>query len=263
VYDNVHRFTHEDIEGAVIRVLDDEIVSINEFLPAEEKLDRPGEFRLAYTCCYLRHRGTHVLVDAGFDPDTVPGALESIDVSPEEIEWVLLTHADRDHAGGLLRQDRSFTYPNAQHVIGHDLWEALCRPETLDSLDDERGPFYRRLVDAFDEHLQLYVEESEIVDGVRFVPNPGHRIGHAVYEFAAAKSPLLHTGDAFMHAIFVEQPGRSNRIDTDADQAAVSRVRLVERAAASNALVLATHIPFPGMGRIERSGGTTRWEPVR
>jgi len=260
--ENVHRFAHEDIEGAVIRVLDDELVSIDEFLPEGETLDEPIEFPFAYTCCYLRHRGRHVLIDTGFDPDTAPGALESIGVASEEIDLVLLTHADYDHAGGLLRADGSFTYPSARHVIGRELWENLRKPETLDALGDERGALYRKLVTAFDEHLRLPAEESEVADGVRFVPSPGHRIGHAVYEFTTDGAPLLHTGDAFFHPIFVERPGRSNSIDSNAEQAAASRIALAERAAASNALVLSTHIPFPGIGRIELDGDGFRWVEV-
>ena len=257
--DNVHRFTHEDVEGAVIRVLEDEVVSVNEFLPAELALGGQPEYRFAYTCCYLRHRGRHVLIDAGFDPDTVPGALESIDVVPEEIDLVLLTHADRDHVAGLLMRDGSFTYPNAQHVIGLELWKNLRKPETLDALGDERGPFYRQLVAAFDDRLELPDDESEVADGVQFVPNPGHRIGHAVYEFASDGPPLLHTGDAFFHPLFAEHPNWPNPTDSLPEQAVASRIALVARAVEAAALILSTHVPFPGIGRIEPADGAYRW----
>jgi glyoxylase-like metal-dependent hydrolase (beta-lactamase superfamily II) len=259
----VHRFTHEDIEGAVIRILDDEILSLDEFLAEEHHLAEGAEYPFAYTCCYLRYRGRHVLVDAGFDSDTAPGALESIDVSPEEIEVVLLTHADRDHVAGLLMPGGTFTYPNAQHVIGLELWENLRKPETLDALDGERQAFFRRFVHAFDDHMQLPEEESEVIDGVRFIPSPGHRIGHAIYGFATAGHPLLHTGDSFFHAIFAEHPDWPNVTDSIPDLAVESRKALVARAVETKALILSSHIPFPGIGRIERlADGTYRWEDV-
>ena len=264
--ESVHRFTHGDIEGAVIRIMEDEIVSTHEFLPDELKLDDPEEAIFSYTCCYLRYRGKHVLIDAGFDPDTAPGALESIDVAPEEIELVLLTHADRDHIAGLLMPDGTFTYPNAQHVIGRELWENLRKPETLDGLDEDRAAFYRRFVNAFDDHMRLCEGETEVVPGVRFLPSPGHRVGHAIYEFdsdsATAGAPLLHTGDTFFHPMFAEQPDWPNMADSLPDQARDSRSAVIERAAASGALVLSSHVEFPGIGRIERSGDTTRWVPV-
>ena len=258
----VHRFTHEDIEGAVIRILEDELLTTNEFLAEEHHLAEGAEYRFAYTCCYLRHRGRHLLIDAGFDCDTAPGALESIDVTPEEIEVVLLTHADRDHVAGLLMPDGTFTYPNAQHVIGHELWENLRKPETLASLDGERQAFFRRFVRAFDDAMQLCKDESEVIDGIRFIPSPGHRVGHAVYEFATDGPPLLHTGDSFFHPLFAEHPDWPNVTDSLPEQAVASRIRLVGRAAASEALVLSSHIPFPGIGRIEPADGAYRWVPI-
>jgi len=196
VEEQIHRFRHHDIEGAVIRIMDDEILSLNEFLSEEHQLDEGDEYEFAYTCCYLKYRGRHILIDAGFDPDTTPGALESIDVSPEDIDLVLLTHADRDHVAGLLMADGTFTYPNARHFISKELWDNLSNPATLAALADERGAFYRKLVKAFDEHMQVCEDESDVADGIRLIPNPGHRIGHAVYQFESEEAPLLHTGSS-------------------------------------------------------------------
>ena len=263
--ENVHRFTHGEIEGAVIRIMEDEFLSTHEFLPDELKLGDPEESIFSYTCCYLRYRGKPVLIDAGFDPDTAPGALESIDVDAKEIEVVLLTHADRDHVAGLLMPDGSFTYPNAQHVIGRELWENLRKPETLDALDEERAAFYRRFVDAFDDHLQLCEGEIEVevLPGARFASSPGHRIGHAIYEFdSGSGAPLLHTGDTFFDSMYAEHPDWPNVADSLPDQAIASRIGVVERAVASGALVLSSHVEFPGIGRIERQGEFYRWVPV-
>jgi len=263
VEEQVHRFRHHDIEGAVIRIMDDEILSLNEFLAEEHHLDDGDEYEFAYTCCYTKYRDKHILIDAGFDPDTTPGALESIDVAPEDIELVLLTHADRDHVAGLLMGDGSFTYPNAQHVISKELWDNLADPATLEALGDERGTFFRKFVKLFDEAMQLCEQEEEIFDGVRFIPSPGHRIGHAVYEFASEGASLLHTGDAFFHPDFAEHPDWTNITDSIPDQAVESRKALVARAAKSDALVLSTHIPFPGIGRLKKVDNLVyQWTPI-
>jgi len=247
-----HPFAHEDIEGAVIRVLEDEILNVNEFLAEVEQLDEGGEYEFSYTCCYLKHRGRHILVDAGFDPDTTPGALECLDVDPADVAWVLLTHADRDHVAGLLMHDGSLTYPRAQHVIGKDLWDNLSNPATLAALDDERAAFYRKLVRALDSSIQLIDGESNVVDGIRFIPSAGHRIGHAVYEFSSEGAPLVHTGDSFFHPLFAEHPDWANVTDSIPAAAVDSRRALVARLAKSHALVLSSHIPFPGMGTLKK-----------
>lgn len=261
--EQVHRFRQYDIEGAVIRIMDDEILSLNEFLAEEHHLEAGAEYEFAYTCCYLKHRGRRVLIDAGFDPDTTPGALESIDVSPEDIELVLLTHADRDHVAGLLMADGSLTYPNAQHVIGKELWDNLSNPATLAALGDDRSAFYHKLVRVLNNSIQLCDGESDVADGIRFIPSPGHRIGHAVYEFASEGAPLLHTGDAFFHPVFAEHPDWANVTDSIPDQAVKSRKLLVDRAAESDALVLSTHTPFPGIGQLKKTDELVyQWMPI-
>jgi len=155
-------------------------------------------------------------------------------------------------------------------ISGEAYWalDALSKTvETaVDALDEERGAFYRKLVNAFDDHLQLCEGETEVLPGVRFIPSPGHRIGHAIYEFdsdsEAANPPLLHTGDAFFHPMFAEHPDWPNVADSLPDQARHSRIAVVERAAASGALVLSAHVEFPGIGRIERHDEAYKWGAV-
>jgi len=104
VPETIHRFTHGGIEGAILRILDDEPHSLNELLPDEYKLPEDRTLPLAYTCCYVRHRGRHVMVDGGIDGDEVTAQLDGLDVKPEDVDLVLITHADRDHVAGLILQ---------------------------------------------------------------------------------------------------------------------------------------------------------------
>jgi len=260
VEEQIHHFQHHDIEGAIVRILDDEILSVNEFLPEEHQLDEGDEYEFAYTSCYLHYRGKNVLIDAGFDPDTLPGALEALDVLPEDIDLVLLTHGDRDHVIGVVMHDGSLTYPNAQHVMSKELWDHLELRETLDAMPNDRARFYRALIRALDGHIQLAEEEEDVAKGIRFIPSPGHRLGHAVFQFETDESPLIHSADVFQHIIFAEHPDWPNVTDSDPDQAVQSRKALVALAAQSNALVLATHVPFPGMGFIRADASGYLWE---
>jgi glyoxylase-like metal-dependent hydrolase (beta-lactamase superfamily II) len=248
----VHRFQYNEVEGAIIRIMDDEPLSLNEFLDESHRLEEGDEYEFAYTCCYLHYHGRHVLIDAGFDPDTVPGALEMLGITPDDIELVLLTHADRDHVAGLLMFDGSPTYPAAHHVIRGDVWEHLSSPLTLDALGDERRPFYKRFVKAFQDRMDCIESDSEITDGILSIFTPGHRIGHTAFEFATSGAPLIHTGDAFFHRLFAEHPDWRNVTDSVPDLAVRSRTNLVARAAETKALVLSSHMPFPGMGRLAK-----------
>jgi len=257
----IYAFEHHDVAGAIIRVLEDEELSLNEFLTKDRQSEDVEDYAFAYTACYLNHRGRHILIDAGFDPDTVPGALESLGVAAEDIEFVLLTHADRDHVAGLLMQGGGLTYPTAEHVIGQMLWENLSRPETLDALPEDRAPFFRRLVSAFDDTIRRCADGETVADGIRFLLHHGHRVGHAVYEITAAGASIVHTGDAFFHRVFAEHPNWANPTDSLPAEAVESRSRLVPMLADTGALVLSTHLPFPGMGFIRRETNGYHWEP--
>ena len=46
------------------------------------------------------------------------------------------------------------------------------------------------------------------------------------------------------------------------EDAAATKRRLLDRAAADHALVHAFHFPFPGLGHVRRHGGGWVWEPA-
>jgi len=62
--------------------------------------------------------------------------------------------------------------------------------------------------------------------------------------------------------MYAEHPDWPNVADSLPDQAIASRIEVVERAAASGALVLSSHVEFPGIGRIERQGEAYKWMPI-
>ena len=52
-------------------------------------------------CIYVGSDNTHLLIDIGVSMKKVVAALEEIDVKPEELSGILITHEHSDHIGGL------------------------------------------------------------------------------------------------------------------------------------------------------------------
>jgi len=265
VSENVHRFTHGGVEGAILRILDDEPRSLNGLLPDEYKLPEDRTLPFAFTCCYVRHRGRHVMIDGGIDGDEVAAQLAVLDVKPEDVDLVLITHVDRDHVAGLILQigDGELIYPNARYAIDAGLWKELQVDETYDELPKHLQRLFKALVARLEDRTILCDGENEVADGITFVPCPGHRPGHAAYELdgdsGTTTGPLLHVGDAFMHPVFLEHPDWPVTGDTFPDQAVESRKALIERIAKTNALVIATHFPWPGIGQVQPRNAAAHW----
>lgn len=247
--EKLHLFTHGGTTGAVIRILPDDDRLLNELLP--EELQQPDDRKLsfAYTCCYLNHRRHHVMIDAGIDGDEVIESLAKLGVSAGDIELVCITHVDRDHVAGLVLQigDGELAYPNARYVIDAKLWMQLHQPETYDTLPKHLQRLFQRLKDLIEDRVILCDSETEVIDGITFVPCPGHRPDHAAYEFATEDSPILHIGDAAPHPLWFEHLDWPVIGDTLPKQAIESRKKILERAKTTAALVIGTHLPWPGI----------------
>jgi glyoxylase-like metal-dependent hydrolase (beta-lactamase superfamily II) len=73
---------------------------------------------------------------------------------------------------------------------------------------------------------------------------------------------LLCVADAVFHPLQLQYPYWLSPHDLRPEQALHSRLRLLDRAVAEQALVHASHFPFPGLGRVLAEGNTWRWQPV-
>jgi hypothetical protein len=64
------------------------------------------------------------------------------------------------------------------------------------------------------------------------------------------------------HPIHVTQPAWHAVVDTSPEQVEKTRRKLFNRAMEEQALVLAFHFPFPGLGHIIRRGDLYQWQPI-
>jgi hypothetical protein len=65
-------------------------------------------------------------------PWDIPAQLEELGLSREDIDFVILTHCDFDHAGGVVMHndngDEELTWPNATHIIQKKEWYDVENP---------------------------------------------------------------------------------------------------------------------------------------
>lgn len=179
-------------------------------------------------------------------------------IAPERVDHVIITHAHADHFNGLtVEQDDEWqpVYPNAMHYLGQDDWNTMQHKlYKSDSLESRTFGVLHRL-----GQLTLISDETEIVPGVTVIPAPGESAGHQIVRVALEEDVLYHIGDLIHHEVEIEQPEWACWW-ADQAQHQESRQRLLTRALAEDALLVASHIA--GVGRLRQTDTGLRWLTV-
>jgi len=112
--------------------------------------------------------------------------------------------------------------------------------------------------------LKTFEGNTELVPGVRAQSSYGHTPGHTIYVVESKGEKLVLIGD-LMHvaAVQFENPAVTIEFDTDQKAAARQRIKAFADAAKSGHMIGASHISFPGIGRLRSAGkqGYT-WVPL-
>lgn len=162
-------------------------------IPADERNRIP----LAMRCLVVETGERTVLIDDGVgnketgkfrniygvhnagSPTRLEDELRELEIEPEDIDTVLLTHLHFDHAGGstLEEEDGEIrpAFPNATYVIRRGEWDFAHR-------DNERiqASYLAHNMDPLESAgvVEFIDEDTEVVPGITMVRTPGHTPYH-------------------------------------------------------------------------------------
>jgi glyoxylase-like metal-dependent hydrolase (beta-lactamase superfamily II) len=175
-----------------------------------------------------------------------------------------LTHAHIDHIGGMVAGNRN-NYPNADVYIDRRDVKTFTDPST-----ESRAPAItkssfaatRQLVRLY-PRLQQVDGDCQIARGISVFDLSGHTPGQIGVKIEDGGQSLNLVSDMLFHpAAHPALPGFGIIFEMDKAAADASRARFFPRAAEEKSLLAATHMPFPGVGRIVRDGGSLKWLPA-
>jgi glyoxylase-like metal-dependent hydrolase (beta-lactamase superfamily II) len=211
----------------------------------------------------------YMLIDAGSGGTWEPTAgklaesLEAAGVKPEAIGKIVISHAHPDHIWGLVDEfDDSLRFPRAEYVVAareFDFWTS-GEAQMLTGPVEGIAAGARRVFGRIASRTTRIKPGDEVAPGIVAVDTAGHTPGHIALLISAGSARLLVTADAVQNShVAFAHPDWQPRMDMDGARAAVSRRRLLDMAATDRLPVLSYHLPFPGLGRVERKNSAFAW----
>jgi glyoxylase-like metal-dependent hydrolase (beta-lactamase superfamily II) len=143
-------------------------------------------------------------------------------------------------------------------------WNFWMADDVASRLPEDRqnfAPGAKRNLSSIKDKLQLIEPGTEIVSGIRTIDTSGHTAGHISIEIVSGGEALVVLSDALTHPIIsFAHPEWSPAADHhDAERAIATRRSLLARLTSDRSLAIGYHLPFPGLGRVERHGSAYRF----
>ncbi len=229
-----------------------------------EKYAPDGNIPNAVNAFLLRSGDRNILFDAGLGEKLIPN-LSALGVSPGEVEAVFLTHMHGDHVGGLMKDGAAvFTGPTTVMVADEeaDYWNALPNDNPGKKTIDLYGDRIVRVIPrpVTDEASPQLTAGGLGVGAIRAF---GHTPGHTAYLIESEGEKLLIWGDlAHAMAIQMPEPQVAVTYDVDPQEAVKARIELLDYVSKNRIPVAGMHVPYPGMGYVEKEGAGYRFIPL-
>ena len=145
-------------------------------------------------------------------------------------------------------------------VNERDFW---LKPGVEETVSDAlKGPAIGtvRRLKMIEKRIEVVKFGTELLPGVSLIDTAGHTPGHASVLLKFSNDSLLIGGDALSHPIIsFEQPDWAWGADHDAQMAVAMRKRLLDQLATDQIAILGYHLPWPGVGRVQRKDGRYRY----
>jgi glyoxylase-like metal-dependent hydrolase (beta-lactamase superfamily II) len=227
---------------------------------------RPSGVRFLFNQYLVEDGKQRILIDAGAagsigETGHLPQALATLGLKPSQIDAVIVTHMHQDHMGGLVLGGKN-NYPNAEVYIDRRDVKHWTDRAKRNGAPDFLQPSFKmaeQVVRLYPK-LQAIDGEREIVPGVSIVDLTGHTPGHIGVRIEDGGKSLIMVSDMVFPVVHPAATDVFFLFEQDQAAAKAMRDRFFPQAASEGALIAATHMPFPGLGRVVSDRGQMRWE---
>ena len=213
--------------------------------------DEHNRIDLQTNCMLFEQDGRKVLVESGcgdkwtskereiydLEQRTVVDALREIEVEPEEIDTVIVTHLHFDHAAGLTTWDgrppREMiadgisprpVFPNADIVVQRKEWEdAVANRSTM------TRTYLRTHLDPIADRIRLIDGHGEVLPGITVEPVIGHTPGQQGVLVNDSDRTIAFLGD-LLPTVHHAHPSAATAYDMEPYETLLTKARILQRA---------------------------------
>lgn len=227
---------------------------------------RPSGVRFLFNQYLVEDGERRILIDAGAagsigQTGQLPQALAALGLKPDKIDAVIVTHMHQDHMGGLVLGGKN-NYPGAELYIDRRDITYWTDPAKRNGSPDYLQTSFRMAEEVVRLYprLQAIDGEREIMRGVSIVDLTGHTPGHIGVRVEDGGKSMIMVSDMIFPVVHPAATDVFFLFEQDRAAAKAMRDRFFPRAESEGALIAATHMPFPGLGRIVADHGEMRWQ---
>ena len=192
---------------------------------------------LSSMSAFLVHKdGKWLLFDTGlgFPDGGIRRGLDSLGLSPADIDYLFITHFHGDHIGGMLDASGAPVYTGAQVYASqaeYDAWMAMPAESNAQAV---------RTMDAYRDCLSLFEYGDVLPCGVKAIDASGHTPGHTAFQM----DDILIWGDVIHGlALQLDHPEICAAYDMDPQTSIATRKRMIQYASDNGLLVAGMHLP--------------------
>lgn len=241
-------------------------------------VDQENYIRLLASPMLIKGPDIHILVESGFGNKlndkqrrifrverdwNLLTELAAQGIRREEIDAVVLTHGDWDHAGGIVMFNPAgvpeLTFPNANHFLQTSEWEDIRQPNSRSA-----ATYWPINFDtlASSGTLSLVEGNTTVAPGITLRHTGGHTRGHQGLFIESQGERAVHLGDLLpTHIQF--NPLWVMAYDNFPLDVIRRKQELIKQAVEEKAWVLFYHNPFMNACQFDADGGIiAEWQPA-